>query len=216
MVRHSIVTGYDALYRFVQGLDHPRTEVGSALRIVVRRCLTTHRLPSGTVVPRGAHVGILHVDNAHVIVLHARGLTPIQVGLAFRRQMITSLATLAALSRPGARFDGVEAFTAVTIFHTGLERLGFEVEADGLAWPQLVASYQRTLLRAIHPGGTRLGKRTRARAERLWITRQRLVELYGNGRLTRASPGTARWSLGAVGSTGSPMTACCPGHRWRA
>jgi hypothetical protein len=90
----------------------------------------------------------------------------------------TKLRSLAILTRPGGRFAGMPAFTAITILHHGLPRLGFEIERRGLMWPRLTAAYQRALLASLHPGGaTRTLRLTTGRAERLWISSRTLRAL---------------------------------------
>jgi hypothetical protein len=118
-----------------------------------------------------------------VVALHSDGLSPIAVGLEFRRRLIVSLEALAALARPGGRLAHLTAFAATTIFHEGLGRLGFETESQGLRWPKVVAGYQRALMRSLH-GGTPIGLHgsTYQHAERVWISRQKLIELFASAR----------------------------------
>lgn len=154
------------------------------LRVEVRRRYRTLRLADGAVIEPGDRVGALHLDNERVAALHAAGLTPLATGLAFRRQALASLHTLARLAAPEGRLAHVTAYSAITIFHVGLARLGFEVEPDGLVWPRLTAAYQRALLASLHPfGRLRLRKRAYRRARRLWISRGKLLALYGSARV---------------------------------
>jgi YkoP domain len=169
---------YDRAYRLVHGLDRPESEVGPVLRIEVKRCHRELHFTDGTTVRRGARVCILHLNNDRVTALHSKCPSPIKVGLEFRRQFLTSLRELAALTRPGGRLTGIEAFEATTIFHQGLERLGFEPACDRMSYPELVALYQRALLAYLHPPGIlRLRRPAYQHAMRLWISRNRLLHL---------------------------------------
>jgi hypothetical protein len=48
------------------------------------------------------------------------------------------------------------------------------------ARPYLTAAYQRALLAVLHPAGARrLRRLANTRAERLWLSRGRLLALYG-------------------------------------
>jgi YkoP domain len=171
---------YDRLYRFWFGLDTAESEVGPALRIQVERSRRTILLDDGTTIHRGDPIGVIHLNNEHVKTIHADCSSPAKVGLEFRRQLLASLRELARLTESGGRLSECKAFTATTIFHRGLKRFGFEATRDHLLFPGLVAFYQRALLSSLHPAGRlRLHRSTYARAERLWISRDRLGTLHG-------------------------------------
>ena len=173
---------YDRAYRLWYALDRPAAAVPPALRVEIRRSYRTVRLAAGLVICRGDRIGVLHLDNARLAALHGNGRPPIAIGLEFRRLFVASLDALAERARPGQRLAEVPAFMAITIFHHGLQRLGFEPEPDGLTWPRLTAAYQRALLASRHPDGVvRLHRVASARAERLWISRDRLLARYGAG-----------------------------------
>lgn len=173
------VLAYDGLYRACHRLDTPASQVGPALRIEVRPSRRARALPDGTRIRRGERIGVIHLNNARIAEMHTNGLTPLAVGLEFRRQLLSSLHALAALAGPGGPLDDVAAFVATTIFHRGLARLGFQPEPDGWLWPHLVAPYQRALLASLHPAGAfRLRHATYHRARRLWITRAALVSRF--------------------------------------
>jgi len=177
---------YDRGYRLWHRLEGPAAEVPPVLRVQVRRSQAEHALADGLVVRRGDRVGILHLHNERVALLHVRG-SPMRVGLEFRRQFFESLRTLAALAEPGGRFADVQAFGAVTIHHQALRRAGFEIERPPLALGGIVAAYQRVLLAALHPsGGARLQRLASARAERVWISRVRLLGLHRDWAASRA------------------------------
>lgn len=184
------VTVYDRVYRLWHGLDGPASEVPPALRVEVRRTYRAIHLADQTMVQRGDRIGVLHLDNTRISVIHDPQLSPMAVGLEFRRLLIESLDTLAVDVRSGGRLADVSAFMAVTIFHRGLRRLGFETEPDGLFWPRVTAVYQRALLASLHPDGVfRLHRIASAPAARLWIPRDRLLALYGAGGRAR-QPGS--------------------------
>jgi hypothetical protein len=171
---------YDKIYRSIHRLDTPASTVGPAFCVGVRRCFRRHQLSDGTNVRPSDLIGVLHLNNARVAALHIDRLSSMAVGLEFRRQVLASLRSLAAEASPGGRLATLQAFTATTIFHTGLRRLGFEVERGGVAWPGLVAAYQRALLASMHPARSRQLRRSRYdRACRLWLSRRRLLERYG-------------------------------------
>jgi len=169
---------YDRAYRWTHGLDRPDSEIGSAFRLQIRRSRRARELPGGTRIRRGDRIGILHLNNERIAALHGDGLSPLAVGLEFRRQLVASLRTLAALAESGPLKD-VQAFAATTIFYQGLARLGFQPEHRGPTWPRLVAAYQRALLASVHPAGARrLRRTTYHQARRLWISRLTLRERY--------------------------------------
>ena len=169
------------MYRVWHGLDRPAAEVPPAFRVEIRRSWRTVRLGGVALVRPGERIGVLHLDNVRVATLHEHGLSPMAVGLEFRRLLIESLNTLADSARPGQRLAEVCAFTAVTsVHHRLLQRLGSQVEPHGLVWPRLTAGYQRALLASLHPDGVfRRHGVASTRAARLWISRDRLLALYG-------------------------------------
>ena len=176
---HPIVAVYDRVYRLCHGLDRAEADVPPALRVAVQRVRRALVLSDGAEIRRGDRIGVLHTNNEQVAHLHVRPLTPMALGLEFRRHLFASLETLAALSQAGGRFQDVVAFTAVTIFHHGLARAGFEIEKNGVAFAALVGAYQRALLASLHPAGSsRLLRLASARCERLWISREKLLALY--------------------------------------
>jgi hypothetical protein len=189
--RHWPVALYDRAYRLWHRLDRPATEVGPALRVAFRRARRARRLSDGSAVARGDRVGVLHVNNERVRALHAAGRDPRAIGLGFRRDMVASLHALAALARPGGPAADAAAFVATTIHGRGLGRLGFEPDPRPLAWSALAGAYQRALLAALHPaGGRRLARLGGRRAQRLWLSRARLLARYAGG--------------GAAGGAGGP------------
>ena len=189
LARQAVVV-YDGAYRLLHGLDRAASEVGPALRVTTRRVRRRLVLPDGTPVDGGSQVGAIHLNNERVAALHGNGLTPVGVGLEFRRQFVASLQALAAVAAPGQPLADVTAFEAVTIFHQGLARLGFVPEPDGLRWPRLVAVYQRALLASLHPDGAlRLRHARYQEARRLWLSRGALLRRYGRGGVREAVDG---------------------------
>jgi len=174
---------YDRVYRLLHRLDTPESEVGPALRVEVCRCYRQVTLTDGTIVHRGDRIGALHMNNDHVRALHVDGGSAMTVGLALRRAVFASLRALATQAAPGAALADLPAFVAVTILHHGLLRMGFERDRAPLLLPGVVAAYQRALLVALHPAGAlRLARLGDRRVERVWISRGRLLSLYGHSR----------------------------------
>ena len=167
---------FDRVYRGWHRLDAPASEVPPLLSICLGRAWRSHRLPNGIVVRFGDRYGELHLANAQVVALRERGLSSIQLGLEFRRELRASLTTLARLTGGDGRFSDVGAFSAITILHQGLlTRLGFEVEPDGLLAPRVTGAYQYALLLSL---SARPGVHRSLRAQRLWISRAKLRALY--------------------------------------
>lgn len=161
----------DWLYRRLNGLDHPRSQVGPVLRLKVQTSRRAVRLADGTVVHRGDRIGVLHLDNRRVVRLHDAGLPPGAVGLEFRRRLLASLGELARLTDPGGSLANVRAFTATTIRHHALGRLGFEPALGSSGESAFAGAYQRALLASLLPGGrVRLDTVTRLRARQLWMS----------------------------------------------
>jgi hypothetical protein len=164
------------MYRRWHGLDTPPSRIPPLLTISVERAWRPHRLADGTVLRWGDRYGELHLDNAAVVALRQHGLSSLQLGLQFRRELRASLTALARLAGGDERFADLVAFSAITIFHQGLGRLGFEVETDGLVTPRITGAYQQALLLSL---GAHQSPHRSVRARRLWISRRRLRVVYG-------------------------------------
>jgi YkoP domain len=78
---------------------------------------------------RGDLVGVLHLNNPRLTAIHLEGRGLLTVGLEFHRWLIAALGELARLAAVAGPLAQVRAFTAITISHRGLVRLGFRVEA---------------------------------------------------------------------------------------
>lgn len=169
----------DRVYRRLWRLDRPAARVGPALCVKLERTWRHVTLPDGTGIRRGDAIGVLHLNNARVADVHLNGLPAAAVGLEFRRWLAASLHELARLADVPGPYAGVRAFTAVTIFHRGLSRLGFQLEPGGVIFPRLVGAYQRALLASLHPAGApRVRSGGDRCARRLWLTREALLARY--------------------------------------
>jgi hypothetical protein len=178
--RHLAIALYDRVYRLCHHLNTAASEVGPALRLEFRHARRSVRLADGTTIARGDRIGVLHINNDHVRTLHLYGGGPAVVGFDFRREVIASLQLLARLASPGERAADVTAFEATTIFHHGLPRLGFERGGLSPLSAYVTGAYQRALLATLHPAGAdRLLRLANTRAQRLWLSRARLLALYG-------------------------------------
>jgi hypothetical protein len=125
-------------------------------------------------------VGIVHLNNDRVTALAKDEELSGVPGLKLRREMVASLAELASRCATDPRFREVEAFSATTIFHRGLRRLGFEECESGLTWPRLVSGYQRALLVTLRRGATPRRRPSDRQARQLWISRKGLMSRYGS------------------------------------
>jgi hypothetical protein len=179
--RRWAIVAYDRLYRWLNGLDRPGAQVGPILRLTVRPSRRTVRLMDGTVVRRGDPIGVLHLNNERVVRLHADGLPPGAIGIRFRRHLFASFRELTRLAAPGGSLAQVRAFTATTILHHGLGRLGFEPARDGSRGSAIAGAYQRALLASLRPAGSaRLDASVRHRARQLWMSRDALEARFHN------------------------------------
>ncbi len=169
----------DRVYRLLWRLDRPAARVGPALCVKLERTWRHVALSDGTGIRPGDAIGVLHLNNARVADVHLNGLPSAAVGLEFRRWLVASLHELGRLADVPGPYAGVRAFTAVTIFHRGLIRLGFQLERGGVIFPRLVGAYQRALLASLHPAGApRVRSEGYRHARRLWLTRKALLARY--------------------------------------
>jgi len=160
---------------------------GSVLRLQLRRYPGPPvELSDGTVVRPGDPVAEVHVDSAKVERLHHEVQDPRRVGLQFARQLTDAFTALAAYLRDNPDVPAVAVF-GNTLYWQGAERLGWEIRdlPPGLhRW--LVNAWLRFLVWYYHPQGTRrtAGRERLARARQIWMSRRRLVQLYGAPRRT--------------------------------
>jgi YkoP-like protein len=175
------VAVYDRSYRRLHGLDRPTARVGPVLSVQRRWMWRALRLADGTVLRRGARIGVLHLDNGRALALHGSGLDPGQIGFEFRRLVLSSLRALATQAVDGGPLAQLQAYSVTTLFHHRLPRLGFApAPGDPSIGRQLVSRYERALLSSLHPAGrARLRRGDRDEARRLWISRQALLARFG-------------------------------------
>jgi len=171
---------YDKFYRVLHGLDRPTAQIPPILSVEVVRSLRRLTLSDGTEIHVNDRIGGLHLDNTRLTLLHAKSANPLAVGLEFRRALFASLRTLARRARPGGPLADVVAYSAITILHGGRPQIGFERDPRRLAWVRLRTMYQGALLISMHPNGHSLARYAGVRSERLWISRARLLRLYGD------------------------------------
>jgi hypothetical protein len=177
------VAVYDRGYRLLHGLDRPEAQAGPLLRVERRHLWRARRLANGTVLRRGAPVGVLHLNPARALALHAHGLSPRAIGFEGRRLFLASLRVIAARAADGGPLAPLEAYSATTLFHRRLPTLGFcpAVGARPIC-RRVVTGYERALLGALHPAGAaRLRGMARGEARQLWLSRAQLLSRYGSG-----------------------------------
>lgn len=174
-----VVAAYDRGYRRLHGLDRPDAQAGPVLRVERRRLRRALALADGTRLRRGARIGVLHLDNARVLALHRDGRPSHAIGFEFRRLVLISLRSIAGQVAADGPLAPLQAYSATTLFHRRMPRLGFTpAVSERRAWARLVSAYERALLHYLHPAARR-----RAEARRLWISRERLIALYGRERV---------------------------------
>jgi len=173
------IRAFDSFYCWYHDLRAAEADIGPALLLEVRRARTTRLLSDGTTIRPGCRIGVLHLNNRRVALLHRHDGGPMAVGLAFKHSLVQSLECLADLASPGGRLAGVDAYVAITILHHGLPRLGFERDPHQLLLGRIIAAYQRALLASLHPSGVGRARPARDTAQRLWLSRGRLLARYG-------------------------------------
>lgn len=170
---------YDKVYRALHGLERAGAQVPPILTLQVLRSARRLTLRDGTEIRVGDRIGALHLNNARLAALHGNGASELAVGLEFRRELFASLRVLAERAHPGGPLADVAAFSALTILHHGLPRIGFERDPRAPAWPRLTSAYQRALWASMHPTGHNGSRRGGTRSQRLWISRRALLWRYG-------------------------------------
>lgn len=138
-------------------------------------------LRDGTMISAGAQVGELHLDRAQVARLH-RTVASHRLGLALRRELESTLQLLARMvvERPG--YHGLQAFRSTTLFWKVATRLGFEVSPRRGSWHLgFLSWYQQQLLARDHPLGRRRLQGKHWEARTIWLSRQALLQHYGEG-----------------------------------
>jgi len=173
------IRAFDSLYCWYHNLRASEADIAPALLVEIRRARKTRMLGDGTTIRPGCRIGVLHLNNDRVALLHRQDGGPLAVGLAFKHRLVQSLERLADLARPDGRLADVDAYSAITIFHHGLPRLGFERDPHRLLLGRMIAAYQRALLASLHPAGIGRAGLARGTAERVWLSRARLLARYG-------------------------------------
>jgi hypothetical protein len=171
---------YDKVYRVLHGLDRPTAQIAPILNVEVVRSLRRLTLSDAAEIHVNDRIGELHLDNARLALLHARSANQLAVGLEFRRALFASLRTLARRAGPGGPLADVVAYSVITLLHGGRPQIGFERDSRRLAWARLTTMYQSALLASMHPNGHSFARYAGVRSERLWISRARLLRLYGD------------------------------------
>lgn len=144
------------------------------------------RLSDGTLVRPGDPVAEVHVDNERVSRLHAELEDPRRVGLRFARLLTDALGALAAYFQENPQLPAVAVF-GNTLYWQGAEHLGWDIRdlPPGLSrW--FLNSWLRFLVWYYHPLGLRrtAGRPRLSEVRQIWMSRQRLLELYGSSRRT--------------------------------
>jgi YkoP-like protein len=151
------------------------------LRVQQGRLWRPLRLADGTVLRRGARIGVLHLNNELALALHGNGRDPEVIGFEFRRLVLSSLRALAIQAADGGPLARVQAYAVTTLFHHRLPLLGFApAPGDPSLCRSLVSHYERALLSSLHPAGlARLRRGARGEARRLRIARQDVLARFG-------------------------------------
>ncbi|MCL6499126.1 MAG: hypothetical protein K6U07_03760 [Firmicutes bacterium] len=141
-------------------------------------------LSDGTVVRPGDPVAEVHVDSAQVARLHQEAEDPRRVGLQFARRLTDAFTALAAYFRDNPHVAAVAVF-GNTLYWQGAERLGWEVRDLPPGFHRWFLNvWLRFLVWYYHPLGTRrtAGRARLARVRQIWMSRSRLLQLYGSAR----------------------------------
>jgi len=173
---------YDAAYRWLHRLEDLPTERGTILRIGVARYRGRRvALRDGTVVRTGDVIGTLHFHNEAVAAIHDGKLDSVRSGILILRAYERSLKTLARLSEDHPRYRRMKALSATTIFHQGVEKLGFEIFPLP-SWPAgwIVSAYERFLLARFHPLGRRRKSQKKFEARTIWASAKEIRRRYGD------------------------------------
>ncbi len=163
-------------------------------RLSVRPSDSEVVLADGTQVHQGELVGELHLWNEHIPPMPEEG-ADLGWALAFRRQMKHSLDHLAAYIQHDGRLGTVPAFCGDITFGNKyeadrlqevLERWGFQVvqRNDGASpWRRFASFWENLygllLIWTFNPGSLKGHGMIRAQPDRLWLSRQVLVDRFG-------------------------------------
>ncbi len=141
-------------------------------------------LPDGTVVHQGDPVAELHFWNRHIAERSGRDAHAITWRLV--RDIRADLRVLARVVLAGEFAAGAVAVYGASPVAAGAERLGFTVLPLRAGWRRsLLSFWQLTVRRVFRPAGVHA--ELQATTMEAWLSRRRLLELYGPGRANRAS-----------------------------
>ncbi len=187
--------------------EFSRAEDG-LLRIAIGRSQRGFTFADGTRIERREAIGELHLWNEHVPPLPEHG-PDLGWALMFRHRLKRSLRELAAHVERDTRFRSIRAFRGEGVLGSRqhVERLaamardwGFEVPiVERRGWASTIGDFWRNLyalglLWAFNPGSTKRHALRGLRRDEFWITREALIEHYGDSRRARqrATPRQAR------------------------
>lgn len=152
------------------------------------------RLRCGTVVCSGDLTLELHFRREALAPLMRDG-DPARMGLGLIRLGDRDIPKLALALERERRFREVRALHALTLFHRGVARWGFEVMPVREPWVERWFTWWHRLLMARdHAQG---GAHVRENREKLvtrhvWVSREELIRLYGPGGSRRRAPAASR------------------------
>ncbi|MBE3575537.1 MAG: hypothetical protein IMW99_08835 [Firmicutes bacterium] len=109
--------------------------------------------------------------------------TECTVALGVARLVARGLAAIAAALQRGRLDPEIKALFGRSLFHKGADRLGFEVfEIPSYAMRLFLSFFEQWLMVLYHPQGLRRLFHGRAglSPREVWLSRSRLLELYGN------------------------------------
>lgn len=158
---------------------------------ILRLSVQPHRgraiqLQDGTRIEPGDKIAELHLDNNRVASLYAKAgpsATESTVALGVARLVARGLMATAAALQRGRLDPEIKALFGRSFFHKGAERLGFEVfEIPSRIMRWFLMFFERWLMVMYHPQGLRRLFHGRAglSPREVWLSRSRLLELYGN------------------------------------
>jgi len=190
-VRRFVCTLDSLLRRAYRIQEFSRSE-DCILRLALGRSKEDVILPDGTRITKGEPIGELHLWNEHIPPMPAKG-PDFGWGLMFYRRLIRSLRELAVYVEHEPKFKAVRAFRGEIAFDPQAHRrpalfarLGFDfmrpahpspLRRFGDFWENL---YAWSLIWTFNPGSLRSKRFWRLERCQLWISRQALLERYGD------------------------------------
>jgi hypothetical protein len=159
-------------------------------------------LACGETVRRGNRVMELHFRRAALAPLIAEGDVT-RAGIGLLRLGERDIPRLAHLLQDDPALQEVRAIHALTLFHRGVTRFGFEVTPVAGAWEERwFTAWHRLLMARDAAGGARRVREHRRKlvTRHIWQSRAALIRRY----CSSASPGLPDSPNGADGSEGYP------------